>query len=35
MEGEGFREKNLRLGFLLFFFIVALAVSSLIFGIVY
>jgi hypothetical protein len=35
MEGEGFREKNLRLGLFLFFFIVVLAVSSLIFGIIY
>ncbi len=33
MEGEGLREKNLRLGLFLFIFIVVLAVSSLIYGI--
>lgn len=35
MEGEGPRGKNLRLGLFLFYFIVALAVSSLIFGIIF
>ena len=35
MEGEGLRGKNLRLGLFLFYFVVALAMSSLIFGIIY
>ncbi len=33
MEGDGLREKNLRLGLGLFYFILALAVLSLIYGI--
>ena len=35
MEGDGPRGKNLRLGLFLFYFVVALAMSSLIFGIIY